>query len=296
MKTIISALIFFILLNVSAQDHHQGKFNLGQTSSNQWYKLATFDYTGNTSYNSVIVNAEINFVRTTQIGYMAKVQLIMREGPAAIEGLWNYTLMGTQMDDAVKFKKVSPYVFELYAKSSGAHGHLSIEMSVTKEAHVIIEIPALATLIPDPNAYEDVTMAGDFSFISGNVGIGTWSPDSKLAVNGKVHAKEVKVDLIGWSDFVFEDNYALPSLKEVEQHIKEKGHLQDIPSAKEVEENGIYLGEMDAKLLQKIEELTLYAIEQEKKLKVQDQEIIEQRMKNKELEERLTKLEQTLSK
>ena len=109
---------------------------------------------------------------------------------------------------------------------------------------------------------------------NGNVGIGTTSPDSKLAVNGKIHAKEVKVNLIGWSDFVFYDNYSLPTLIEVEKHIKEKGHLKDIPSAKEVAENGIFLGEMDAKLLQKIEELTLYTIEQEKKIKKQEQEVL----------------------
>ncbi|MGS2738795.1 hypothetical protein [Sinomicrobium sp. M5D2P17] len=98
----------------------------------------------------------------------------------------------------------------------------------------------------------------------GNVGIGTEVPGTwKLAVNGKIRAKEIKVET-GWSDFVFEDNYNLPTLEEVEQHIKEKGHLKDIPSAKEVEENGIFLGEMNAKLLQKIEELTLYMIELKK--------------------------------
>ena len=100
----------------------------------------------------------------------------------------------------------------------------------------------------------------------GNVGIGTNNPDAKLAVNGKIHTKEVKVDLTGWSDFVFYDNYKLPTLKEVENHIKENGHLKDIPSAKEVEKNGIYLGEMNSKLLQKIEELTLYTIQQEKEI------------------------------
>jgi len=100
--------------------------------------------------------------------------------------------------------------------------------------------------------------------VSGNVGIGTTTPDAKLAVNGNIHTKEVKVDLIGWSDFVFKDSYKLPTLKEVEQHIKEKGHLKDIPSAEEVAKNGVYLGEMDSKLLQKIEELTLYTIEQQK--------------------------------
>ena len=101
---------------------------------------------------------------------------------------------------------------------------------------------------------------------NGYVGIGTINPDSELAVNGKIHTKEVKVDLIGWSDFVFENDYKLPTLAEVEQHIKDKGHLKDIPSAENVKENGILLGKMDSKLLQKIEELTLYTIEQEKRL------------------------------
>ncbi|SFC66629.1 hypothetical protein SAMN04487891_1203 [Flagellimonas taeanensis] len=95
----------------------------------------------------------------------------------------------------------------------------------------------------------------------GNIGINTTLPDAKLAVNGNIHAKEVKVDLVGWPDYVFKKGYDLPTLEEVEMHIKEKGHLINIPSAKEVEENGIELGEMNMKLLEKIEELTLYIIE-----------------------------------
>ncbi|MDG3581258.1 hypothetical protein [Galbibacter pacificus] len=103
-------------------------------------------------------------------------------------------------------------------------------------------------------------------FNAGNVGIGTEDPGSwKLAVNGKIRAKEVKVET-SWSDFVFENDYELPTLEEVEKHIQEKGHLKDIPSDKEVAKEGIYLGEMDAKLLQKIEELTLYIIEQNKRI------------------------------
>ncbi|CAM1361340.1 hypothetical protein [Tenacibaculum xiamenense] len=102
---------------------------------------------------------------------------------------------------------------------------------------------------------------------NGQVGIGTNTMGNhKLAVEGSIGAREIKVEATGWSDFVFYDDYQLPTLTEVENHIKEKGHLKDIPSAKEVENNGFYLGEMDAKLLQKIEELTLYTIEQEKEI------------------------------
>ncbi|AUP79681.1 tail fiber protein [Flavivirga eckloniae] len=120
------------------------------------------------------------------------------------------------------------------------------------------------------------------NMFSGNVGIGTITPDEKLAVNGKIHTKEVRVDLSGWSDFVFEEDYNLPSLKEVEQYIKDKGHLQNIPNAEEVKEQGILLGEMNAKLLQKIEELTLYTIKQQKLIEEQAEIIknIQQKLKN----------------
>lgn len=100
--------------------------------------------------------------------------------------------------------------------------------------------------------------------VYGNVGIGTSAPQNKLDVNGTIHAREVKVDLTGWSDFVFQPSYKLKPLIEVESFIKTNGHLQDIPSAAEVEKDGINLGEMQKKLLQKVEELTLYVIEQQK--------------------------------
>ena len=101
---------------------------------------------------------------------------------------------------------------------------------------------------------------------SGNVGIGTSTPQSKLAVNGKITAKEVEVTLSGFPDYVFEEDYDLLTLQEVEAHIKEFGHLPNVPSAQEVDENGLGLGEMNKMLLEKVEELTLYAIEKEKEV------------------------------
>lgn len=88
----------------------------------------------------------------------------------------------------------------------------------------------------------------------------------RLAVKGAIRADRVKV-YTNWADFVFEKDYSLPTLEEVERHIKENGHLKDIPSAIEVEKNGIELGDMNKRLLQKVEELTLYLIELNKELK-----------------------------
>lgn len=101
---------------------------------------------------------------------------------------------------------------------------------------------------------------------NGNLGIGITNPNEKLAVNGKIRAQEIKVETADWPDYVFAKDYQLPLLKETEQHIKDKGHLPGIPSAEEVRSNGVDLGEMNAKLLKKIEELTLYIIEQNKKV------------------------------
>jgi hypothetical protein len=110
---------------------------------------------------------------------------------------------------------------------------------------------------------------------SGNVGIGTTSPTHKLAVNGTIRAKELIVDT-GWSDYVFADDYRLAPLAEVEKHIKSARHLPGIPSAKEVAAQGISVGEMQAKLLAKIEELTLHVIEQQKRLEAQERRITTQ--------------------
>jgi len=103
----------------------------------------------------------------------------------------------------------------------------------------------------------------------GAVGIGTSKPGAyKLAVNGNIHAKEIKIDVdaVNWPDFVFDKKYEILPLSLLEQFIIKNKHLPEIPSAKEVGENGVNIGEMNIKLLRKVEELTLYLIEQDKKI------------------------------
>lgn len=100
----------------------------------------------------------------------------------------------------------------------------------------------------------------------GNVGIGTINPGNyKLAVNGIIRAKEIRVNT-GWADYVFEDDYQLKSLEEVEKYVKENKHLPNIPTAEELQRDGVNISELQTKMMAKIEELTLYLIEANKKI------------------------------
>ena len=129
---------------------------------------------------------------------------------------------------------------------------------------------------------------------NGYVGIGTTSPTQKLSVNGAIRAKEVIVDT-GWSDFVFDESYELKALSETEAFIKSEKHLPGIPSASEVAEHGVSVGEMQAKLLAKIEELTLHQIAQEKEIVALKNENAEQRHQISELASDRFELSRNLS-
>ncbi|PWL29728.1 hypothetical protein [uncultured Roseivirga sp.] len=105
---------------------------------------------------------------------------------------------------------------------------------------------------------------------SGNIGIGISFPSEKLEVNGTIRSKKVKVEASGWPDYVFSPNYELKPLTEVENFIQKNRHLPEVPSTKEVKANGLDLGDIEATLLKKVEELTLYTIQQEKRLETSD--------------------------
>lgn len=116
---------------------------------------------------------------------------------------------------------------------------------------------------------------GNVIYYTGPVALGRESipTGNNLAVDGKIITKEIKVTLDSWSDFVFNKDYPLMPINQLENYINQNHHLPSIPTETEVQKEGISVGEMNAKLLQKIEELTLYLIEHNKKLNIIEKKI-----------------------
>jgi hypothetical protein len=106
---------------------------------------------------------------------------------------------------------------------------------------------------------------------TGNLGIGTANPTNRLAVNGIIQAKGIRVSMNGWADYVFDDGYKLMPLREVERFVQGNRHLPGIPSARDVTSGDVDLGDMQRLLMQKIEELTLHVISLEKRLQEVEQ-------------------------
>ena len=189
------------------------------------------------------------------------------------------------------------------------HVQLVINTSVT--------VPYTTSLQAKHATADGVSFPIALNPLGGNVGIGTTSPDEKLTVKGKIHAQEVRVDLVGYGpDYVFEkyftgkselkSDYIMPTLAEIENFTKKNHHLPNVPSAQEIKQNGLSLGEMSNVLLQKVEELTLYAIEQNKhaieqnkKIMMQQEELERLKIENEKyklLAERLSAIENALKK
>ena len=148
------------------------------------------------------------------------------------------------------------------------------------------------TLLDSKNNLEStgrlmITGQGNHYINGGNVGIGTTNPGDMLTVAGKIGAREIKVSTSAGADFVFEPGYEIPDLKTLGKFVKAHKHLPEIQTAKEMVENGINLGELNIKLLQKVEELTLHLIEK-------DKQIDNQNTKVNDLESRLARQEKML--
>ncbi len=251
-----------------------GEAKVTHTNSDDqmWWQV---DLGGNHNVN------EIHVYNRTDFGPSRLQFAEIYVGNADTKNPSDYTLVGTlgpsaQVQEFNGLSVSGRYVMVHLLKSSGNDKFLSLA-----------EVEVYGAPVSNPGPGGDSVWTANTYGISfnatgtpnGNVGIGT-TPQSnyRLAVDGTIHTREVRVDDIGWADYVFEDDYRLPSLQQVQEHIESHGHLINVPSAKEVEANGIELGEMNKILLEKIEELTLYILQENKK--------------QKELEEVLKELEQ----
>ncbi len=287
-----SKVLFFLILSFSSFSMLSQSFTL--PSDDKWYLIATmggrhalieYIYDHTTSHNPSMTKGEIQFIN-------AKTYIIQKHQTMGY-GSWN------QPQFAVINKG---NISELWIKATTGINSGTFQVTNSKYASLRLGDTNDSNLadnggnlrvynkLPDNSHF----YSGNLNVLDGNVGIGTTDTKGfKLGVLGKIAAEEVKVAVYtNWADFVFKNDYNLPTLKEVEKHIKEKGHLKDIPSAEEVKKDGFFLGDMDSKLLQKIEELTLYTIEQEKKI----QELSLLKEENELLEKKFEDLEALISK
>lgn len=170
---------------------------------------------------------------------------------------------GTKAVDITDFK------FPTGASSANIRSYLYYDVDVNDRQYFYaprVEVvngnePSIASLLGLQ------TVGATQAYFTGNVGIKTYTPrDYELAVNGKIRAKEIKVEAANWPDYVFEKGYKVGKLEELESYIKANKRLPEMPSAKEVETNGVELGEINKLLLKKQEELTLHLIEQNRQI------------------------------
>jgi hypothetical protein len=167
----------------------------------------------------------------------------------------NINATGTRIAQRITKRSIYPLNY------TGALNEFNTQLFVNRN---FIKALSVFNTVTNTNGDETFVVYGD-----GRTAIGSSyvAPGYKLAVNGKIITEEVVVQLrSNWPDYVFEKNYKLKSLSEIEDFIKQNNHLQNIPTANEIEKDGVSIGSIVSKQMEKIEELTLYLIEQQKQI------------------------------
>ncbi len=164
----------------------------------------------------------------------------------------------------------SSYFGFLVFKSNGYYGYIELgsrESSSLPPIKLQLEFD-ISGLITGGGSSPWHTNTEGIYYADGNVGVRTPADGTyALKIDGTVRTKEVSVSQDGWADYVFQPNYPLMPIDQLNKYIQENGHLPNIPTERDVKHNGILLGEINQKLLEKIEELTLYIIQQDKRIK-----------------------------
>ncbi|WP_196889168.1 hypothetical protein [Aureivirga sp. CE67] len=221
---------------------HRGYLTLGNKRADSWgpYRLQIYNYDYNSNMGLLIGN------RLTQ-------------GKFGVQGSDNQFIGGAKRGDLCIVSSMST---TSYSNKGNIFLSLNGSNSYTGNGNRFISLGSrLRTKTLRVFDNEKVVVGNNFSFDS---------EDYLLYVGKGIKTEKIKVNIAsenGWADYVFADDYQLRSLGEVEEYIEENNHLPEVPSTEEVMENGVELKEMTVLLLKKVEELTLYTIEQEKKIK-----------------------------
>jgi len=201
------------------------------------------------------------------------------------------------------YQNGSVYSFYLYLPSSTNYYSLMIGgwlmAGPSASAATTVTIAGQNTVPAGTNITSSMTInpfmttdaAGDIS-----IGTATHPAGYKFAVNGGIEATAMTVKAYGsWPDYVFKKGYGMPALNEVEKYVELNHHLPEIPSAADIEKNGLNLGEMNRLLVKKVEELTLYLIDKDNQIKEQTEELSAQKKKVQLQEQRIERLESQLN-
>ena len=192
-----------------------------------------------------------------------------------------YVYVGPTTKTTMNFNtNLSRYVFDkpifnnsgVYSASNGSN--LTLQTNFSPRLTILKNNGYVGIGTTSPSYHLDVngTMRASKLIATTKVGIGTTTPNYMLDVNGTIRANEIIVNSAS-ADFVFAEDYNLRSLSEVQQFIQEHKHLPEIQSAEQMEKNGVSVNELQIQLLQKIEELTLYLIQQEQTIQDLQQQV-----------------------
>ena len=247
----------------------------------------TIDRNGNMGIGKTNPSAKLDVVGTGAFSN----KLTVAAGGLEVSGASSFnnevTVNSTFNTDALNVSGASSFNNEVTVNSTFNAGALNVSgaSSFNNEVTVNSTFNTGALNVSGASSFDDqvtvnstfttdiLNVSGSSSF-NNNLTVGGSSQAANVRVHGTAEVRELHIDPTEtWADHVFEENYELKSLTEVEKFIQENHHLPEVPSAKEVSENGYNQSEINAALLQKIEELTLYMIEQEKQNKALAAEI-----------------------